>query len=715
MRAVRWACVVGLIAVVPYAGSLDSGFHYDDFHSIVYNPHIRSLDEWPTFFTDARTFSEDPQQAMYRPVLVLSYALNHAVSGGGATGYRVVNLLLHGFNAALLLLLCRGLRWRAGMVLLTALWFALTPLNAEAVLYVSARSDLLMGTLVLCACLAYRRCSDGVGRQVGAPAAASAAAVPGRFGGPGQVDAGTPETTSGVVANDARLHPSGLAAHAVGLHPSGVAAHAASLPPSGVTATETGARNNEAADPQVSGRMAGSRLAAWALVALLCGTAALLTKSTAAVLPAVLLATDAARGGWALVRRRWAAYGIGLCLVLAYVGVSRSLVLGALSSPVRPLTRQAGSQALAWVYQALLAAMPVGLTVEHQFHAAPGVWSLRVIASLLVIGSALVAVARSRSLELRLAAVWAGLFVLPATVVPLIVLVSERRLYLSSVGWSMVAAWALLAVFSRRPRVAGGLAVAYTTILLGLTVQQVPVWADELSLWRHAVVQAPEMLKPHLRLGDALAVAGDEVGAERAYERALQVRPHHPVARNNLGRLYLQQGRWDEAEAQFHRVLDRHPELVPTRLNLASLLLRQGRWQEATGQFAQALEHDDTQGVAQRYLGLIALQHQADPAQAAALFAAALERGPPSAAVWRLRGVALRQLGKPEEARRAYREALRLQPEDADTWYNLGNLLVDLGQHQEAAAAYQRALSQAGDTPLGAVVRKLLAAMGGGG
>lgn len=47
------ALVIGLV----HAGSLGNGFHYDDGHSVVRNPHIRTLD-LPRFLLDSRTFSD---------------------------------------------------------------------------------------------------------------------------------------------------------------------------------------------------------------------------------------------------------------------------------------------------------------------------------------------------------------------------------------------------------------------------------------------------------------------------------------------------------------------------------------------------------------------------------------------------------------------------------------------------------------------------------
>ena len=41
-----------------YAPAVDNSFQYDDRHSIVENPHLRALDNWPAFFVDPTLFLE---------------------------------------------------------------------------------------------------------------------------------------------------------------------------------------------------------------------------------------------------------------------------------------------------------------------------------------------------------------------------------------------------------------------------------------------------------------------------------------------------------------------------------------------------------------------------------------------------------------------------------------------------------------------------------
>src|SRR3990172_8186065 len=102
--------LVGLfmLGVGIYANSLSNGFHYDDIHHIVRNPHIRSLNNIPSFFADPETFSSQSESHQhYRPFLMLTYAVNYYFGALNPIGYHLVNLMFHVGSAFLLFLIVK--------------------------------------------------------------------------------------------------------------------------------------------------------------------------------------------------------------------------------------------------------------------------------------------------------------------------------------------------------------------------------------------------------------------------------------------------------------------------------------------------------------------------------------------------------------------------------------------------------------------------------
>lgn len=153
-----------LLALLAFHGrSLGNGFHYDDGHSLLRNPHLRSLRELPDYFADASTYSANPEFAMYRPLVVVAHALNFALGGYEPRGYLALNLAVHGAAAMVVLALLGQLGFSRGPALGGALLFALHPAQTEVVNYVSARSESMAGLFTLTGVSAYLRHQQGAG------------------------------------------------------------------------------------------------------------------------------------------------------------------------------------------------------------------------------------------------------------------------------------------------------------------------------------------------------------------------------------------------------------------------------------------------------------------------------------------------------------------------------------------------------------------------
>lgn len=149
--------LLAAVALLPYLNSVHNGFQWDDFHHIRENPAIRDLGSIPRFFTDPSTFSSNPTP-MYRPLLMVTYALNHAAGGYRVTGYHLVNIALHLLAVLLfhrlLLLLVPG-AGETGAAWAAAALFAAHSLNSQAVNYISSRSVLLASSLLLAGLVLY--------------------------------------------------------------------------------------------------------------------------------------------------------------------------------------------------------------------------------------------------------------------------------------------------------------------------------------------------------------------------------------------------------------------------------------------------------------------------------------------------------------------------------------------------------------------------------
>src|SRR5512143_1876890 len=102
------AALLLALAFPAYSGSFKAAFHFDDFHQLVDNQHMRSLANVPRFFTDAGLASFASDLKGYRPLTYASFALNYAASGYGVSSYHAVNFALHILCAFLVFLVVRA-------------------------------------------------------------------------------------------------------------------------------------------------------------------------------------------------------------------------------------------------------------------------------------------------------------------------------------------------------------------------------------------------------------------------------------------------------------------------------------------------------------------------------------------------------------------------------------------------------------------------------
>jgi tetratricopeptide (TPR) repeat protein len=139
-----------VLAVLPFLNGLTAGFALDDFPRIVENPMVQGKEPALRLLT----WVDRPE--IYRPLTMLTFAAN-ARLGASATGYHVVNVLLHASVTVLGFALAKiVLRSTLGAAAVGAL-FAVHPIHTEAVTNVFGRAELLAALFVMICLVALAR------------------------------------------------------------------------------------------------------------------------------------------------------------------------------------------------------------------------------------------------------------------------------------------------------------------------------------------------------------------------------------------------------------------------------------------------------------------------------------------------------------------------------------------------------------------------------
>ncbi|MFQ3582152.1 hypothetical protein J8C06_09150 [Chloracidobacterium validum] len=131
------------LAILVYANTLANGFVYDDISIVQSNPYITDWRRIPWLFTKGYWSHKAGGGGNYRPLAVVTFALEYAVWGIAPMGYHLTNILLHAANVGMVFHVLRLYRASLGVAGVSALVFAVHPVHTDAVASVVGRGELL--------------------------------------------------------------------------------------------------------------------------------------------------------------------------------------------------------------------------------------------------------------------------------------------------------------------------------------------------------------------------------------------------------------------------------------------------------------------------------------------------------------------------------------------------------------------------------------------
>jgi tetratricopeptide (TPR) repeat protein len=190
----------------------------------------------------------------------------------------------------------------------------------------------------------------------------------------------------------------------------------------------------------------------------------------------------------------------------------------------------------------------------------------------------------------------------------------------------------------------------------------------------------------------ALMAQEKYVGAQVLLKRATHLAPRSFDAWGNLGHVFDELGRWQEALAADEHAIAIDDQQARVWYNKGTTLNNLQRYDEALAAFDRALALDPHRAETWFNKGnvLYSLKRY-DEALAACDRALALD--PKDAGTWTNKGRALIALKRYDEALAACDRALALDPNLAQAWYNKGSVFDALKRNAEARAYYERGLT----------------------
>ncbi len=138
------------IAFLSYFNTFENSFHFDDFRYILHNEEFKEYTQQP--FSVSGTLSN----LSNRTIVLATLRLNHFLNGFNVFGFHVVNLTVHIITCLLIFLFTKEVllfnkilksecinKSKLNIPLISALLFAVHPMNIQAVTYITGRTTSL--------------------------------------------------------------------------------------------------------------------------------------------------------------------------------------------------------------------------------------------------------------------------------------------------------------------------------------------------------------------------------------------------------------------------------------------------------------------------------------------------------------------------------------------------------------------------------------------
>jgi tetratricopeptide (TPR) repeat protein len=280
-----------------------------------------------------------------------------------------------------------------------------------------------------------------------------------------------------------------------------------------------------------------------------------------------------------------------------------------------------------------------------------------------------------------------------SSVIPIVDVIFEHRVYLPSVGFFLAASTALL-LLAQRPGAQKIVLASFCSAVLvftGATFARNHLWMNMISLWSDTVKKSPNKARTHFNLGQAYYDAGLMQESLKEYQAAVTIKPDDADAHNNLGSAYSKLNRNDEAIREFRTAIVLRPKDASAHNNLGAIYATKGLHHEAMEEFKAAITLQPDFAQAHFNLGM-AYSDGGRGDEAVSEFRTAVNFAPDYTDALFSLGRALMNLGRLDEAAGAFQALLRYKPDDVESHLNLGNIHFNKNLIDEAAREFQIAV-----------------------
>ena len=193
------------------------------------------------------------------------------------------------------------------------------------------------------------------------------------------------------------------------------------------------------------------------------------------------------------------------------------------------------------------------------------------------------------------------------------------------------------------------------------------------------------------------------------FKKALNLRPNFDMALNALGIIHFIKGEFQQAQGYFEKCLVVNPDFTEARNYLGSVYHEMGYLDKAEAEFLKAItdESYSSRELPLYNLARLYLMKEKD-AEALELVNRALKLNDQMVMAINLKGILLERLGRMEEAILSYEKALGITPGDINLSYNLAVAYFKTDRRAEAKILFEKILPNVQDEEIKGKIEEYL-------
>ncbi len=248
-----------------------------------------------------------------------------------------------------------------------------------------------------------------------------------------------------------------------------------------------------------------------------------------------------------------------------------------------------------------------------------------------------------------------------SSVIPIIDVIFEHRLYLPSIGVFIAISSLVYIVFNKlKSTEAKALLISFSFLILFTfsiaTYVRNNLWKEPITLWEDVIRKSPNKARGYNNLGFLYTQANQHDKALYYLQKATELKSSYSVARHNLGLAYAKKGMIDDAIKELRLSVELDPSNALAHYDLALAYIKKGEMQNALQQLNEAIRYKPDYAEAYNNIGAIYFL-----------------------------------MNHLDEAIENFQMALRFKPDNAEAHFNIGNAYKAKGMIEKANQHFKMA------------------------